>query len=192
MKPKVYFKSLRDSNDRQGCLIGVLNSLQSELEHFKRGRIIGIKITIGDSKATSYIRPELVKLVVNKLKSLQLRPFVFDTNVIYQGERMNAVDHLNLAYAKGFSPEALGCPFIIADGVFGTDSRAIKIDSVRKNSPKRIRFSKRINLRNLKEIRVPSLIMVLENLIVLTHITGHLFTGYAASIKNVLTKILVW
>ena len=168
MKPKVYFKSAQGSNDRGDCLTGIIDSLQSEWEGFKQGEIVGIKSTIGDTKNRGYIKPELIKLVVNKLKSLKVKPFIFDTNVIYEGMRTNAVDHLNLAYEKGFGSEYLGCPFIIADGLFGTDSRAIKM-----------------NLKNLKEIRVPSLIGVLDNLVVLSHITGHMLTGYAASIKNV-------
>jgi uncharacterized Fe-S center protein len=168
MKPEVYFKPVLDSNQRRDCLVEVLDSLQSWFKTLKQGEIVGIKTTIGDSKNRGHIKPELIKLVVDKLNALEVKSFCFDTNVIYKGMRMNAVDHMNLAYSKGFSPEHLGCPFIIADGVFGTDSRVMKV-----------------NLKNLKEIRVPSLIMVLENLIVLSHITGHMLTGYAASIKNV-------
>jgi uncharacterized Fe-S center protein len=168
MKSRVYFKSLQDSNERGDCLVGILDNPQLGWEKFKQGRIVGIKTTIGESQNAGYIKPELVKLVVNKLNSLDIKPFVFDTNVIYRGMRMNAVDHLNLAYKKGFGPEYLGCPFIIADGLFGTDSGAIKI-----------------NLKNLKEIRIPSLITILENLVVISHITGHMLAGFAASIKNV-------
>ncbi len=185
MKPRVYFKSLSDSDNREDCLAQILDSLQSEWEGFKQGKVVGIKTTIGDSKDKGYIKPELIKLVVNKLEALGVKSFCFDTNVIYKGMRMNAVDHLNLAYKKGFGPEHLGCPFIIADGVFGTDSRVIKINPAIKDSPNAMRSSNGANLRNLKEIRAPSLIMILENLVVLSHITGHMLTGYAASIKNV-------
>ena len=168
MKPKVYFKSCADSRERGDCLTRILDIPQLGWAGFRQGEIVGIKTTLGDSKNTGYIKPELVKLVVNKLKGLRLKPFCIDTNVIYEGMRMNAVDHLNLAYQKGFGPEDLGCPFIIADGVFGTDSRAMKV-----------------NLKNLKEIRMPSSTMILENLVVLSHVTGHMLSGYAASIKNV-------
>ncbi len=168
MKSTVYFKSLHDSKDRKDCLTRLIDGILVEWKKFNRGEIVGIKVTVGDSKNTGYIKPELIKLVVNKLKDMGLKPFIFDTNVIYRGMRMNAVDHLSLAYQKGFGPEYLGCPFIIADGVFGSDSRAIKID-----------------LRNLREIRVPSLVNILDNLVVISHITGHMFTGFAGSIKNV-------
>ncbi len=167
MRSRVYFKSLADTNNRQDCLSEVLDSLPW-FKTLREGEIVGIKTTVGDSKSRGYVKPELIRLVVDKLNALKVKPFCFDTNVIYKGMRMNAVDHMNLAYSKGLTPERLGCPFIIADGVFGTDSQVIKI-----------------NLKNLKEIRVPSLMMVLDNLIVLSHITGHMLTGYSASIKNV-------
>jgi uncharacterized Fe-S center protein len=107
-------------------------------------------------------------VLAQNLKDRETRPFVFDTNVIYKGQRQNAVDHLNLAYRKGFTPDNIGCPYIIADSIFGTDSTVFKV-----------------NYENIKEIRVPSLVKGLDDLVVLTHITGHIMSGYAGSIKNV-------
>ncbi|MFH1338730.1 MAG: DUF362 domain-containing protein [Candidatus Omnitrophota bacterium] len=168
IKPKVYFKPISGSADRKVCLSEILAGLKPGLEEFKQGEIVGIKTTIGDNKDTGYVKPELLRIIVDELNNNKAKPFVFDTNVIYKGMRQNAVDHLNLAYSKGFIPQELGCPFIIADSVFGTDSEVM-----------------RVNLKSLKEVRVPSLISVLENLIVVTHVTGHMLTGYAASVKNV-------
>lgn len=150
------------------CLKSLLSMIDTYLSQFKRDSFVGIKMTVGDKKNTGYIKPGIVRLLVENLRERGIRPFVFDTNVIYKGERQNAVDHLNLAYRKGFTPDNLGCPYIIADSVFGTDSKIIKVD-----------------FKNIKEIRVPSLVGVLEDLIVLTHITGHIMSGYAGSIKNV-------
>jgi uncharacterized Fe-S center protein len=42
-----------------------------------------------------------------------------------------------------------------------------------------------MNFKNIREIRVPSLVGVLQDLIVLSHVTGHIMSGYAAAIKNV-------
>lgn len=168
IKPKVYFKSVTGTADRRDCLAAILKQLNPDFAEFAPAEAVGIKTTIGDSQDAGYVKPELIRLLVDELYRVKAKPFVFDTNVIYKGMRQNAIDHLNLAYSKGFVPEKLGCPFIIADSVFGSDSKAIKVD-----------------LKNLKEIRVPSLVEVLESLIVVTHITGHMLTGYAASIKNV-------
>jgi uncharacterized Fe-S center protein len=167
MKPEVYFSSIQEEN-RSRCFRKLLSKIDPLLSQFQKGSFVGVKMTVGDEKSTGYIKPDLVKILVDNLKRRGAKPFVFDTNVIYSGQRQNAVDHLNLAYRKGFTPDRLGCPYIIADSVFGTDSRTMKVD-----------------FENIKEIRVPSLVKVLDDLIVLTHITGHIMSGYAGSIKNV-------
>jgi uncharacterized Fe-S center protein len=164
----VYLSRLKEGKGRRDSLKSLLKALQPHLSQFQKGSFVGIKMTVGDEKSTGYIKPELVKIVIDNLKRRGVKPFVFDTNVIYKGQRQNSVDHLNLAARKGFTPDRLGCPYIIADSVFGTDSKSIKVD-----------------FKNVKTIKVPSLVGVLEDLLVLSHITGHIMSGYAASIKNV-------
>ena len=166
-EPDVYYSRISGRSHDQ-CLKALLDKCGGHFSEFRDGAIVGIKMTIGDEHSTANIKPELVRLLVDKLKSRSAKPFVFDTNVIYKGQRQNSVDHLNLAYRKGFTPDNIGCPYIIADSVFGTDSHSAKV-----------------NFKNLKEIKVPSLIKVMDNLIVLSHITGHIMSGYAASLKNV-------
>jgi uncharacterized Fe-S center protein len=164
----VYFSRLEKGRGRGGCLRKALKGADSLLSGFGKGSFVGIKMTIGDEGSTGFIKPELVKILVENIKRRGAKPFVFDTNVIYKGKRQNAVDHLNLAYTKGFTPERLGCPYIIADSVFGTDSK-----------------TRKVNFKNIKEIRLPSLVNVLDDLIVLSHVTGHMMSGFAGSIKNV-------
>ena len=168
MKSPVYFSRLKNGESHKDCLQSLLGTIGSHFSEIGAQGIIGIKMSVREEHSTGYIMPELVRIVVDTLTAQGARPFVFDTNVIYKGKRQNAVDHLNLAYNKGFTPENIGCPYIIADSVFGTDSRALKV-----------------NFKNVKEIRVPSLAGILDDLIVLTHITGHLLSGFAGSVKNV-------
>jgi hypothetical protein len=168
MASDVYFSELNERRRIRDCFEAVLERLDPFFEEFRKGDFAGIKMTVGDTGSTGYIRPEFVGMLVRRLKKRGVKPFVFDTNVIYRGKRQNAVDHLNLAYQKGFTPGKIGCPYIIADGVFGTDSVSIKTSGHR-----------------VGQIKVPSLIKVLDNLIVLSHVTGHIMSGFAASIKNV-------
>jgi len=165
MASKVYFKSVERNKDSKEV---ALKEILENLPQFPQSSFVGIKITIGDYNSPFAIKPELVALVIDKIKAQKAKPFVFDTNVIYKGQRMNAVDHLNLAYEKGFTPDKIKAPFIIADGVFGLDGREFKTD-----------------YNHIKKIKVPSFVGVLDNLVVLSHITGHMMTGYAGAIKNV-------
>ena len=168
MASDVYFSELNEGRRIRDCFEVILDNLAPFMAGLNKGDFVGIKMTVGDTGSTGCIRPELVGMIVRRLKKLGIKPFVFDTNVIYRGKRQNAVDHLNLAYQKGFTPGKIGCPYIIADGVFGNDSISIRTSGQRTG-----------------EIKVPSLIKVLDNLIVLSHVTGHIMSGFAASIKNV-------
>lgn len=164
MPSKVYFKSISEDTAKDAALSGVLKNIPT----YKKDAFVAIKLTIGDENSRLYLKPELVRQVVEVVKGQGARPFVFDTSVIYHGKRSNAVDHLNLAYEKGFSPDNIKAPFIIADGLFGLDGREFKVD-----------------YKNIKKIKIPSFIGIIDNLIVLSHITGHIMTGYAGAIKNV-------
>ena len=62
----------------------------------------------------------------------------------------------------------MGAPFIVADGVFGQDGKEFVI-----------------NASEIHKIRVPSFVGMLDSLVVLSHATGHIVSGYAGAIKNV-------
>lgn len=164
MANKVYFKDISSGCSRQDALSLIIGTLPK----YEKGSFVAIKTTIGDENSRLYLKPESVSQVVKQIKQQGARPFVFDTSVIYHGKRSNAVDHLNLAYGKGFSPENIKAPFIIADGMFGSDGREYVVD-----------------YKNIKKIKTPSFVGIIDNLVVLSHITGHIMTGYAGAIKNV-------
>lgn len=144
-----------------------LNKIQ-ELFNFNKNEIIPVKITIGDSSCIYNIKPELIKIIIELLKNKGAKPFLFDTSVIYKGRRQNAIDHYILAQNKGYSISKIGVPYIIADGLLGLDGREYEINS-----------------KYLNKIKIPSFIGILDNLVVLTHVTGHILTMYAGAIKNV-------
>ncbi|MFH1578008.1 MAG: DUF362 domain-containing protein [Candidatus Omnitrophota bacterium] len=169
MKSDVYFIKTEPKNPEQKIL--ALKRLLDETKSVfkcKTGEYLPVKLTIGDSTCVYNIPPEHVKCVISHIKAKGAKPFLFDTNVIYTGQRQNAVDHLSLAQNKGFAHSRVGAPFIIADGLFGQDGKEFNI-----NAP------------NIKKIKVPSFVGMLEGLLVLSHITGHIITGYAGAIKNV-------
>lgn len=169
MKSNVYFIEVRenDSGKRCGALLKLLKKV-NPFKDYKKGEFIPIKLTIGDSSCVYNTSPELVKIIVSEIKKSKAKPYLFDTNVIYKGERMNAVDHLTLAQNKGFGYTKVGAPFIIADGVFGQDGQSHETGS-----------------EYIKKIKIPSFIGQLESLVVLSHATGHILSGYAGAIKNI-------
>jgi len=169
MKSDVYFIEVKSGGLEARC--DSLRKLLAKADPFRdygKDEFIPVKLTIGDSQCVYNIHPELVKIVVSGIKRSKAKPFLFDTNVIYKGERLNAVDHLTLAQNKGFGCTKTGAPFIIADGVFGQDGKEYSIDS-----------------EHIKKIKVPSFIGSLDSLVVLSHATGHILSGYAGAIKNV-------
>ena len=169
MKSDVYFVEIK-SEDIKTKLAGLEKLLHKTnvFAEYKKAEFIPIKLTIGDSQSIHHIDPLFVKLIISEIKKKKAKPFLFDTNVIYKGQRMNAVDHLTLAQNKGFGHSRVGAPFIIGDGLFGQDGYEATIGS-----------------ENIKKIRTPSFIGYLDNLVVLSHITGHILSGYAGAIKNV-------
>lgn len=169
MKSDVYFIKVDSTGPGQRVL--VLKRLLEATEPFsgyKKDEFIPIKLTVGDSTCIYNLSPELVKLIVSEIKKKEAKPFLFDTCVIYKGQRQNAVDHLNLIQYKGFGQAKIGAPFIIADGLFGRDGKEFSI-----NSPV------------INKIKVPTFIGMLDSLVVLSHPTGHIVSGYAGAIKNV-------
>ena len=71
MKPDVYFSSIKN-RDRTDCLESVLNSADRYFNQFEKGSFVGVKMTIGDEGSTGYIKPELVNVIIERLKEQDL------------------------------------------------------------------------------------------------------------------------
>ena len=169
MKSEVYFARLSSDNpEARVSLLKKLLEFIGPFRSYKKDELVPVKLTIGESNCVYHLSPELVKIIVLKIIDQGARPFLFDTSVIYQGQRQNAVDHLALAEKKGFGYAGVGAPFIVADGLLGLDGREFNIEA-----------------SHIKKVRIPSFIGMLDSLVVLSHITGHILSGYAGAIKNV-------
>ncbi len=136
------------------------------------GDSVAVKIHVGEYNRTRTLRPELVAAIVEEVKACGGRPFVTDTTTLpYQAfnSRINATLELESAYRHGFTPDALGCPIVIADGFSGDDD-------VRVDLPDGI---------ILKEAYVASAIATADAMIDLAHGKGHPITSYGGAIKNI-------
>jgi uncharacterized Fe-S center protein len=128
---------------------------------------VAMKIHFGEKNNTGYIKPRWLKGIVAELRKRTPRAFLTDSNTLYVGRRSNSVDHIQLAWSHGFTPDVVEVPVIIADGLIGRDNRDIAVGGSRVRSAK-----------------IAGAILDADALLCLTHVTGHVQTGIGASIKN--------
>ncbi|MFQ3621727.1 MAG: DUF362 domain-containing protein, partial [Spirochaetales bacterium] len=129
---------------------------------------VAVKTHVGEKKNTTHVAPQIVKVVVERIKRIGASPFLTETSTLYKGERSNAIDHLNHAYVHGFGYDKVGAPFIMADGLYGNSEVEVEI-------PGKI-FSKVLIARDA---------VFSDALVVISHPTGHIGEGLGACIKNI-------
>lgn len=174
MASKVYFM-----DDRYSGLTSSLPAKAQQLfdhaglgECFEAGDSVAIKCHMGEWYNTGYLRPILVRVIVDKVKEHGGIPFVTDTTTApysLYGSRSQEQFYLETAAANGFTTESMGCPVIIADGAYGTED-------VRVDIPDGIL---------LKEGHLGRAIADADAMIVVSHFKGHGSGVYGGSIKNV-------
>jgi len=77
-----------------------------------KGARVPVKLHMGEPGNRYFVSPLLVKLAVEKLKSIGAEPFLFDTTVAYPGPRSTVKGHLKVAAAHGFGAERMGCEVV--------------------------------------------------------------------------------
>jgi hypothetical protein len=141
-------------------------------ECFDPGDSVAIKCHMGEWHNTAYLRPILIRVIVDKVKENGGRPFVTDTTTApyyFYGSRSTKDLHLETAARNGFTKESMGCPIIISDGMYGTEDVKVDIpDGV-----------------ILKEGYLARDIANADSMIVVSHFKGHGSGVYGGSIKNV-------
>ena len=169
MASKVYLTSLRT---------GYNNSLLTKIQRLglaaglgdivRKGGLTAVKLHFGERGGTAFIRPVLVRPVVDALLQAGARPFITDSGTLYVGSRGNAVDHLNTALLNGFAYPVVGAPLIIADGIDGSDEAAVAV-----------------NLKHFSEVMIASAIVRADSIVSLAHFKLHEVAGFGGAIKNI-------
>lgn len=134
---------------------------------FKENDFTAVKVHVGEKGNKTYIKVPCIRGLVEELIKLKTKPFVTDTSTLYTGRRHNAIDHAILAAEHGFDMQGLGIPFIAPDGLFGTSETAVRIDG-------------ELN----KEVSIAYDIVRVQSILSIAHVTGHLATGMAATLKT--------
>lgn len=167
---KVFFTNLRTKTN---------DNLLQKLERLIKTAGIGdidfqdkyaaIKIHFGEPGNLAFLRPNYAKVVVDVIKELGGKAFLTDCNTLYVGGRKNALDHLDSAFANGFSPFTTGCQILIGDGLKGTDEVLVPVPGG----------------EYVKEAKIGRAIMDADIFITLNHFKGHEATGFGGALKNI-------
>jgi uncharacterized Fe-S center protein len=167
---RVYFAKF-DSNrtpDSAPELMGELFDAAGFGQILTEGDLTLVKLHFGEEGNKGYIRPGLVRTVVERCRAAGAKPFLCDTNTLYIRQRHNAVDHLALAARHGFTMESVGCPVIIADGLRGYNTLKVEV-----------------NGKHARTVNVAPDAVHADAIIGLAHVTGHIATGLGGAIKNI-------
>jgi uncharacterized Fe-S center protein len=140
-----------------------IKKILEKLDFSKLKGRVGIKVHFGEKGCDTYVNPEIVKLVYNKLKSLGMDSSLVECNVLYKGSRTNKSEHIKTAKEHGFD----FAPIDILDGELGDDFMELNVkDGV------------------VKSAKVGGGIKNYDSMIVISHFKGHEMAGFGGAIKN--------
>jgi uncharacterized Fe-S center protein len=149
--------------DYEASLLARLERMLERLalgERFEEGEVVAIKTHFGSRGAHRIVRPIFLRRIADAVKAAGGKPFVCDT------VRIDGWDYLEIANQNGINPASMGCPVIMADGLFGCDSVEVESGPI------------------LGTVRVASVIHDVKAMIVVSHCKGHIGAGYGGAIKN--------
>jgi uncharacterized protein len=129
--------------------------------------LVAIKLHFGEQGNLAYVKPALVRQIVDYVRGLKAFPFLTDTNTLYAGTRGDSVSHLHTAIENGFAFSVVHAPIIIADGMRGASFTAV-----------------RINQKRIKSAYVGKEIIESDALVSVAHFKGHELSGFGGTIKN--------
>ncbi|MBD3319698.1 MAG: DUF362 domain-containing protein [Chitinivibrionales bacterium] len=168
MSQKVFFADLRS---------GPRENLHHKLKRLldkagvdtlvRKADLVAVKLHFGEKGNTAFIRPILIRDIIEKIATLGGKPFLTDTNTLYRGERGESVSHLVLALEHGFSFATVAAPVIIADGLRGNDSVRVQIEA-----------------KHFDEVSIAASIANADMLVSAAHFKGHELTGFGGTLKN--------
>jgi len=110
----------------------------------------------------------VVKHWVERVRATGATPFLTDTAVLYKSPRADAVGHMKVARDHGFTFELAGAEFFPADGLTGADEIEVRLEGG----------------NHFETVAIASGIAHARSMLVVSHATGHLATGFGGALKN--------
>lgn len=169
MKSKVFLVKTRDDPTKEEVARAAINVFQAGKvsDKIDPGEYLAIKLHVGDKNNTTHVDPEVIAALVSMAKKRNALVFLTETSTLYRGKRENAVKHITHAVSQGFSLQAVGAPFIMADGLAGDMEIEVKINGELFDS-----------------VLVAREARMIDFLLVVSHMTGHIAAGFGCAIKN--------
>jgi uncharacterized protein len=170
MKSKVYFIPVKDAdnipavNEQLRKLLGK----SKVLDFIRKVDKVGVKLHFGEEGNTGFVRPQHVRVICDGILSKTKTALLSDANTLYRGKRLNSKDHLALAYAHGFTREAVGLDIFIPDD----NKKEDKIDVA-------------INQKFIKTAKLARFFIDADAIVTISHFKGHILTGFGGALKNI-------
>jgi uncharacterized Fe-S center protein len=123
------------------------------------GKDVLVKLHFGEPGNKNHVTPTFTSHVASAVRDAGGRPFLFDTTVAYKSPRRDVKRHREVALNAGFTNEKTGCEVIISENGEMRESGG-------------------------HEFTVADKFIDTECVVVLTHVKGHLATGFGGAIKN--------
>ncbi len=166
---KVYFTDFK--TDSEISMLDKLDKLLTaagmEIIDFE-SKYVAIKLNYGEYGNLSFIRPNYVKVLSNRIKKDGGYPFLTDASSLFLGTRNNGISHLKTARENGYCYDTTGCDNVIADGIRGLDDYPVVV-----------------NMKNIKNAKISRSIVDADIIISFTHFKAHELTGIGGCIKNI-------
>ena len=169
MKTDVFFIRKSDQEDDDILCRKLEKALREKdfLAFIGANDYVALKTHFGEHGTQGYVRPLYLKAIGDLVKEKRGLPFLTETSTLYTGRRSNAVGHMELAQEHGFGFEHTGMPIVMADGLLGNEEEEVAIPG---------KLYQKVNLA-AGVVRANALVLV-------SHFTGHLATGFGAALKN--------
>jgi len=129
--------------------------------------MVPVKTHFGEEGTRGYVRPPCLAVLAAAVRRREGVPFLTETSTLYRGRRSHAVEHLELAREHGFTPEATGMHIVMADGLLGDEEVAVSIPGA-----------------HYQEVNIAAQIVKSQCLVLVSHFTGHIMSGFGAALKN--------
>ncbi len=169
MNEKVFFIPAKDGEEDKALSLKLKDLILSEslLDFIEENDMVAVKTHFGEGKRNGYVRPVFFSMLGEILYGKQSMPFLTETSTLYKGNRTNAIIHTAHAQNQGFGFENTGLPILMADGLYGDEEIEVDVPG-----------------KLYQKVKLASLIVKAQALVMVSHFTGHLASGFGGALKN--------